>query len=75
MIKQIEEHRSHRQFTTQTIPDDVVRQVVEAAVRASNTGNMQLYSIVVSTDRAVLDDLSPLHFNQPAAKTDRKSVV
>jgi nitroreductase len=41
--------------------------MLEAAVRASNTGNMQIYSIVVTTDGELLRRLAPLHFNQPAA--------
>jgi nitroreductase len=67
MIKEIANHRSHRKFTTQAIPDDVMRSMLEAAVRASNTGNMQVYSIVVTTSKGLLDRLRPCHFNQPAA--------
>jgi nitroreductase len=44
-----------------------MREMLEAAVRASNTGNMQLYSIVATTDPEVLKRLAPAHFNQPAA--------
>ncbi len=69
MIKQIEEHRSHRNFTSQQVDAQAIRAIAEAATRASNTGNMQLYSIVISTSREMLDKLAPLHFNQPAART------
>jgi nitroreductase len=67
MIKEIAEHRSHRKFRSDAIPAPVMREMLEAAVRASNTGNMQVYSIVVTTDPAVLQRLAPAHFNQPAA--------
>jgi nitroreductase len=67
IIKEIADHRSHRKFTTQPIPDGVMREMLEAAVRASNTGNMQIYSIIVTTSADVLERLRPCHFNQPAA--------
>ncbi len=67
MIKEIAEHRSHRKFRPESIPDDVMREMLEAAVRASNTGNMQVYSIVVTTGKALLQRLAPCHFDQPAA--------
>lgn len=69
MIKQIEEHRSCRNFTDESIDKQTIRAIAEAAARASNTGNMQLYSIVATTDRNILDGLVPLHFSQPAART------
>lgn len=69
MIKQIEEHRSCRFFSDKSIDKQIIRAIAEAAVRASNTGNMQLYSIVATTDRELLAALAPLHFSQPAART------
>ncbi len=67
MIKEIAEHRSHRKFKPDAIPANVMREMLEAAARASNTGNMQVYSIIVTTDDALLAKLAPCHFNQPAA--------
>jgi nitroreductase len=67
MIKEIAGHRSHRKFDDKPIPEPVMREILEAAVRASNTGNMQIYSIVVTTDAALRARLAPCHFNQPAA--------
>ncbi len=68
MIKEIAQHRSHRRFRSDAIPEDVMREMLEAAVRASNTGNMQVYSIVVTSDKELLQRLAPCHFNQPAAQ-------
>lgn len=68
MIREIAEHRSHRNFLPDPIPDDVIREMLAAAVRASNTGNMQLYSIIVTTDPEIRKKLAPCHFNQPAAQ-------
>jgi nitroreductase len=67
MITEIANHRSYRKFIDQPIPQETVREMLEAAVRASNTGNMQVYSIIVTTDKPLLEVLAPLHFNQPAA--------
>ena len=68
MIKQIAEHRTHRRFKPDPIPEQIMREMLEAATRASNTGNMQAYSIVVTTDPGLLKSLAPTHFNQPAAQ-------
>ena len=54
-----------RQYEQRPIGDDLLRQLLERACRASNTGNMQTYSIVLSRDRQVVEALSAPHFNQP----------
>lgn len=66
IVKEIANHRTHRKFNDEPIPAEVMREMLEAAVRASNTGNMQVYSIVVTTDAAILERLKPCHFGQPA---------
>ena len=48
-----------------TFPDALLNELLEVAVRASNTGNMQLYSVVITRDRANKEKLAPAHFNQP----------
>lgn len=61
-------HRSIRRFKDKAVEEDVINFVLEAGTRASNTGNMQAYSIICTTDEALLKELAPCHFNQPAAK-------
>jgi nitroreductase len=61
-------HRTIRKYSAQTVPDEVLVDVLESGIRASNTGNMQLYSIVISRDDMMKALLSPLHFNQPMVK-------
>jgi nitroreductase len=68
MIKEIFEHRSIRKYEEKPIPAEVMSSILQAAVRASNTGNMQVYSIVVTTDKQIKEALSPAHFNQPMVK-------
>ena len=58
-------HRSIRKFRPTPIPQEVLRECLEAATRASTCGNMQLYSLVVTRDEALRRRLSPCHFDQP----------
>lgn len=63
----LNQHRSIRKFKAQEVPEAVLQQILYSGTRASTTGNMQLYSIVVSRDKAQREKLAPLHFNQPVA--------
>lgn len=67
MIKEIREHRSVRKFKDKPVPREVLDEILAAGTRASNTGNMQIYSMIATTERELLDRLAPCHFNQPAA--------
>lgn len=58
-------HRSIRKFRPVPIPEEVLREVLEAAMRASTCGNMQLYSLIVTRDEALRRKLAPCHFDQP----------
>ena len=65
MLNLLNQHRSIRKYTDQPIDSKLLNQLLEAACRTSNTGNMQAYSIVVTTDSAIKQQLAPTHFNQP----------
>lgn len=67
MLSQIKHHHSCRNFTTRQIEPSVMTEILSAAIRASNTGNMQLYSIIATSSPEIKRQLEPLHFNQPAA--------
>ena len=43
----------------------MLEELLEVAMKASNTGNMQLYSVVVTRDAENKKRLAPAHFNQP----------
>lgn len=58
-------HRSIRKFLSTPIPEEILRDILTAATRASTCGNMQLYSLVVTRDKTLREKLSPCHFNQP----------
>lgn len=64
MLNTIFEHRSIRKYKTDPIPEDILNEILEAGTRASTTGNMQVYSIVVTKDQAIKEDLLGCHFNQ-----------
>ncbi len=57
-------HRSIRKFRSTPIPEETLRELLEAATRASTCGNMQLYSLVVTRDEALRRRLLPCHFGQ-----------
>lgn len=65
MIEQIASHRSIRKYKSTPIEDHILDEILLSGTRASNTGNMQLYSMVVTTDQQIKEQLSPCHFNQP----------
>jgi len=65
MLENLLNHRSIRKFKNQEIPQDIVTSILEAASRASNTGNMQWYSIIATKDVALKQKLqAECHFNQ-----------
>lgn len=61
-------HRSIRHYTAQPISEEVLQKILEAGTMAATTGNMQLYSVIVTREAERKQALAPLHFNQPAIK-------
>ena len=64
MKNTIFKHRSIRKFKSTPIPEELLQTLLEAASRASTCGNMQLYSLIVTRDEAVREQLLPCHFGQ-----------
>jgi len=46
----------------------ILDRILHAGIRASNTGSMQAYSIIVTQDKKKKAELLPLHFGQEAVK-------
>lgn len=65
MIECMKKRRTIRQYTQQPVPDELLNELLEVASRASNTGNMQLYSVVITRSQEGKEKLAPAHFNQP----------
>lgn len=57
-------HRSIRRFSDQPVSDSLLSELVECGLRASNTGNMQLYSVIATREEPLRSELLKLHFNQ-----------
>ncbi len=69
MIDTILNHRSIRKYKPDSIPADLLKEILEAGTRASTTGNMQVYSMIVTTDNATKEKLWEAHFRQDMVKT------
>ena len=64
----LNQHVTIRKFKNELIEEDVLERILYSGTRASTTGNMQVYSIVVTTDAQEREALAPFHFNQPVAQ-------
>ncbi len=57
-------HKTIRKYRSTPIPQDMLDKILEAGFRASTTGNMQVYSVIVSKDEERRKALCKLHFGQ-----------
>ncbi|MFO7678883.1 MAG: nitroreductase family protein [Chloroflexota bacterium] len=60
----INSHRSIRQYKADPVPEAVLTEILEAGIRASSSGNMQTYSIIVTRDLALRRQLYEPHMAQ-----------
>ncbi len=58
------EHRSIRKFKNTEISDEILNAVLKAGFRASTTGNMQVYSVIVTKEQENKEKIWALHFKQ-----------
>ena len=63
-IQTIMRHRSVRKFTNEAVSDAMLNEIIECGIRASNTGNMQLYSVIATQEDPLRSELCKLHFGQ-----------
>lgn len=57
-------HRSIRKYSVKPVDDELLNDLLNRACRASTTGNMQVYSIIITRDAEKKKELSPFHFGQ-----------
>ncbi len=57
-------HRSIRKYLPVNIKEDIVSNILKAGIQASNTGNMQVYSIIISSEHEIKQKLWEAHFKQ-----------
>lgn len=63
----LNKHVTIRKFKDQPVDPKLLESILYSGTRASTTGNMQVYSVVVTRDEDGKQKLAPLHFNQPVA--------
>lgn len=68
MIESVFNHRTIRNYKSQKVDDKSLDLILRAASRASTTGNMQVYSVVVTKDEAIKEQLWESHFKQDMVK-------
>lgn len=65
MIELLLAHRTIRKYKNTLVTEETINRIIEAGCRASTTGNMQLYSIVITKSEEGKKALASCHFNQP----------
>ena len=58
------DRRTIRKYSSEPVDDKLLNELLLMGCRASTTGNMQVYSIIITRDEQKKKDLAPLHFNQ-----------
>ena len=61
--------RTIRRYRPEPLAPGLLETLLEAAAHAPTTGNMQLYSVVVTTDDGEKKALAPFHFGQPQVES------
>jgi nitroreductase len=56
--------RTIRKYSSRPVEDKLLNEIIKKGCRASTTGNMQVYSIIITRDIDRKKELAPSHFNQ-----------
>ncbi|MDX2004409.1 MAG: nitroreductase family protein [Meiothermus sp.] len=65
LLEAIRQHRSIRKYRPDPVPESLLTELLETGLRASSSGNMQAFSVVVTTDPELKQQLYGPHMNQP----------
>ena len=60
----LENHKSIRQYKSTPVPEELLQKILHAGLRASSSGNMQTWSVVVTSDKEIRQRLFQAHFEQ-----------
>jgi len=63
-MESMKTRRTVRSYSEKPLESTLLNELLETAFRASNTGNMQAYSVVVTRETTQKKALAPWHFNQ-----------
>lgn len=58
--------RTIRSYKFDQISDNIINEMIKEASHAPTTGNMQLYSVIITRSTEKKSALAPFHFNQPS---------
>ncbi|MDP3003031.1 MAG: nitroreductase family protein [Bacteroidales bacterium] len=58
------DRRTIRKYSSEPVDDKLLSDLLMMGCRASTTGNMQVYSIIITRDEEKKRELAPSHFNQ-----------
>jgi|WetSurSiteA1Bulk_404760.scaffolds.fasta_scaffold11836_2 nitroreductase len=64
LMESLKSRKTIRKYSPEVVGEDLLDDILKAACRTSTTGNMQVYSIIVTRDDGKKKELLPLHFNQ-----------
>ena len=67
--------RSIRKYTKKSIPDEVVKELLEAGVSAPSAGNQQPWQFIIIDNREVLDEVSQVLPNGKLLKDANKAIL
>ncbi len=56
--------RTIRKYSKELVDEELLHSLLRMSCRASTTGNMQVYSIIITRDQEKKKELAPFHFNQ-----------
>ena len=60
----LRDRRTIRKYTSELVDDKLLNELLALGIRASTTGNMQLYSIIINRAEEKKKELAPFHFSQ-----------
>lgn len=64
-MKSLTSRKSIRKYSAKAVSEELLRHLLADAERTPTMGNLQLYSVVITRDEAMKQQLAPAHFNQP----------
>ncbi len=62
------DRKTIRKYSNKDVPAELLNRLLSESFRSSTMGGMQLYSVIVTRDQTMKQELSPAHFNQPMIK-------
>ena len=60
-MEAIHTRRSIRQYSTEPVSEEAIKELLKAAMAAPSAGNQQPWHFIVIRDRAILDEIPKLH--------------